>query len=94
MDNLTKIRNTPHRKLREEKRKNNYNDSFNKKKNSFPSNIKIQKIDPTKKFQIALQNLKEGLEEIRAESLEKERQFQKEKKDIFYNKKYLRTSKL
>ena len=86
MDNLTKIRHTPHRKLREQKRNNRYNDSLIKNKTSFPTNLKMQKIGPTEKFQIAMKNLREGLEEIRAESLERENRIEKEKqKDKKYN---------
>ena len=67
MDDITKIRQMPHSLRTERKKKYRYNDSLRKYRKTHPINITKKYVNPKEKFEIALENLKEGLAEITAE---------------------------
>ena len=67
MDDITKIRQMPHNIRRERKKNYRYNDSLRKYRKTHPMNITKKYVNPKEKFEIALENLKEGLAEITAE---------------------------
>ena len=67
MDDLTKIRQFPHNSRRERKKNYRYNDSISKYKKNYPNNIHKYSAYPKEKFEVALENLKEGIEEITSE---------------------------
>ncbi len=79
MNNIIRIRNNNHNIRRNPRKNFRYNDSKNKYKKIIPNLTQKQKLNPKEKFELALTNLKEGLEEITLEFKEKEECKSKEK---------------
>ena len=76
MDNINKIRNIRINNHRDPKKNKNfrYNDSLGKYKKAISHKSHKHKLNPKEKFEIALTNLREGLEEITSEEKEREKQ--------------------
>ena len=82
MNNLTEINYNPNIIRIDRIKKYRYNDSNSKYRNyrNYINSDNKRKINPTEKFQLALENLKEGLREISGQYKEKEDLEEKQKK--------------